>query len=131
MEDFDIKLVKRLFIWFIAVSLVVSAIIWFANRATQTADNAIVHYEDFHEIYTTCQKINADLGTLRAIPDSDPMFAQFSKSAQVAGKKQQLTRWVEEYNAKSKMWNRSLWKSKELPYQLSTNDFSNYEGGAK
>ena len=33
----------------------------------------------------------------------------------------------EDYNAKSKMWGRSLWKSKSLPYQLSVTDFSNYK----
>jgi|ERR1041385_2445667 hypothetical protein len=94
-------------------------------------DAIISNYEEFQNIYNTCQKLDADLKTIRATPDSDPMFAQFSKGAMVAAKRQQMTRWVNEYNAKSKMINRNLWKSKALPYQLNEEDFPNYNGGAK
>lgn len=92
-------------------------------------DNVISNYEEFQNIYNTCQKLDADLKTIRETPDSDPMFAQFSKGAMVAAKRQQMTRWVNEYNAKSKMINRNLWKSNALPYQLNEEDFPNYNGG--
>ena len=88
----------------------------------------ISNYEEYQEIYNTCQKINSDLGTIRAVPDSDPMFAQFSKQAMIAQKRQLMSRWVEEYNAKSKMLNRKYWKSTALPYQLDVNEFNNYGG---
>ena len=103
---------------------------WFftkaANVANQTADNAISSYEEFQEIYNTCEQLNTDLGTIRATPDSDKMFSEFSKGAMVAQKRQLLSRWVNEYNAKSHMWNHSMWKGKNLPYELSVNQFSNY-----
>lgn len=94
-------------------------------------DHIINNYEEFQSMYNAAVKLNTDLGTIRAVPDGDPMFAQFSKNAMIAQKKQLLNRWVEEYNAKSKMINRNLWKSRALPYQLSVDDFSNYGGAAK
>jgi hypothetical protein len=89
-------------------------------------DNAFVRYEEYQEIYNTCQQVNTDIGIIKALPESDKMFEQFSKAQRIAALQSKLNRWVEEYNAKSKMWNRSLWKSSTLPYQLSVNQFSNY-----
>lgn len=93
-------------------------------------DHIINNYEEFQNMYNTCLKLDADLKTIRATPDGDPMFAQFSKGAMIVAKRQQMTRWVNEYNAKSKMINRNLWKSNALPYQLHEEDFPNYNGGA-
>ena len=94
--------------------------------ADKIADDALINYEEFQEIYNTCKKIDSDLGNIRAVPDNDKMFESISKQAMITAKRQQMNRWVEEYNAKSKMWNRSLWKSSKLPYQLSSEEFKNY-----
>ena len=126
----EVRTAKHAVIWLVALVAVVSVVAWFATRTVQVADNAVIRYEEFQEIYNTCQQLNTDLGTLRAIDEHDPMFSQFSKAAVIAAKKQKLARWVEDYNAKSKMWNRALWKSSALPYQLGVEDFANY-GGAK
>ena len=99
-------------------------IVW--HHADNIANDAVVNYEEFQEIYNTCQKVDHDLAALKGVPEDDKMFAMMSKAAMVNGKRQQMNRWVEEYNSKSKMWNRSLWKSAKLPYQLSVNDFVNY-----
>jgi hypothetical protein len=96
------------------------------DLAQKQLENSVTNYEEFQSIFNTCQKINTDMGAIKQVPDSDPMFSQFSKNAQLQAKRQQLTRWVEEYNAKSRMVNRAMWKSSSLPYQLSVNDFSNY-----
>lgn len=96
--------------------------------ADKVVGNALTNYEEFQEIYNTCQQLNSDLAVIKGIPDTDKMFSQISKQAMLAAKKQTLNRWIEEYNAKSKMWNRNLWKSDKLPYSLNTNDFSNYNG---
>jgi|SRR5690242_13582822 len=122
----DLKAMKRLFLWVIGVILVISAIVWFANRSTNIVDNAFIHYEEFQEIYNTCQKLNTDLSIIQQTPETDKQFDQFSKSQRINSIKQNLNRWVEDYNAKSKMWNRALWKSNSLPYQLDVNQFSNY-----
>jgi hypothetical protein len=105
--------------------------IWTCNKATNAADyvvdNGFTNYEQFQDIYNTCSKLNTDLGNMQSLPENDKMFDQFSKAQRVNAIKTNLNRWVEDYNAKSKMWNKALWKSKQLPYQLSVNDFSNYK----
>lgn len=123
----ETRFIKRLIVWIILVLSVVSVGGWMLSRAVSTADQAVLRYEEFQEIFNTCQKINTDLDTIRAVPEDDRMFASFSKAAMVAQKKQQLSRWVEEYNAKSRMWNRALWKSSSLPYELNVGSFSNFQ----
>lgn len=123
----EIKLFKKITLWFIGVVLIVAGIIWLTSRSTQVIDNAIIHYEEFQEIYNTCQKLNTDLAIISATPETDKQFDQFSKTQRLNSIKQNLNRWVEDYNAKSKMWNRALWKSNSLPYQLDVNQFSNYK----
>jgi hypothetical protein len=87
-------------------------------------DDAVQNYEQFQELYNTCSKLNTDLCNMKQLPENDKMFDQFSKAQRVLQIKTQLNRWVEEYNSKSKMWGRSLWKSSKLPYQLSNEQFS-------
>lgn len=94
-------------------------------------DAIISNYEEFQNDWNACQKIDADMKTLCDTPDNDPMFSQFSKAALINGKRQQMTRWVNEYNAKSKMLNRQYWKSKTLPYQLNEEMFPNYNCNQK
>lgn len=125
MED-EIKIGKGLFIWIVISMFVISGVIFFFSRTTQVIDNGIVHYEEFTEIYQTCQKLNTDLCNMKDAPENDKMFEQFSKSQRVLTIKTNLNRWVEDYNAKSKMFNRSLWKSSVLPFQLSTSNFNCY-----
>lgn len=100
------------------------------NAQNQVQDHVINNsfdsYEEFQTIYTTCSQLNTDLGSMRAADAKDPMFSQFSKQDRIMGLKSKLNRWIEEYNAKSNMKNRALWKSKTLPVQLSTDDFKNY-----
>lgn len=96
-----------------------------AIKATHI-DDATDVYEEFQSTYNACVKLNTDLGNMQATDKDDVMFAQFSKAQRVLQIKTQLNRWVEDYNAKSKMWGRSLWKSKSLPFELNVNDFSNY-----
>lgn len=115
--------------WIIMIFIVVALIgffTWFCNRAVNVVDTGIVRYEEFHEIARTTEQINTNLCQMRTLKDSDPMFAQFSKAQRINQLQSQLNRWIEEYNAKSKMINRSLWKASELPYQMSVNQFNCY-----
>jgi uncharacterized membrane protein YfbV (UPF0208 family) len=122
----EIKLGKRLLVWFISILFAVSGIAWFFSRSEQIVTTGIIRYEEFQEIYNTCQKLNTDLQIIQSTPETDKQFEQFTKSQRVNSIKQNLNRWVEDYNAKSKVWTRSMWKSNSLPYQLSVNDFSNF-----
>jgi len=112
--------------------LAVAALIFIIGTCTKTAtkathiNDAVIVYEEFQEVFNTCKKLNTDLCNMADVPENDPMFLQFSKAQRVLTLKTQLNRWVETYNAKSKMWGRSLWKSKELPYTLNVNQFSCY-----
>lgn len=127
-EDFrdETRFMKKIFIWIVGAMFVISIVYWFGFRTTRVIDAGIVNYEQFQEIYNTCSKLNTDLGIIRGVDEHDRMFDSFSKAAMITAKQQQLTRWVEEYNAKSKMWTRAMWKSSTLPYQLDVNQYPNY-----
>lgn len=122
----EIKTGKRLLLWVIGVSFTIGATLWLFNRSERVVTTGIIRYEEFQEIYNTCQKLNIDLEIIQKTPESDKQFDQFSKPQRLNAIKQNLNKWVEDYNAKSKVWTRSMWKSSSLPYQLSINDFSNY-----
>jgi hypothetical protein len=128
MEDYkdEKKFAKRIIYWFIGLVVVLSVGGFLCTRTVQTIDNGIVHYEEFQEIYNTCTKLNLDLCNMKDLPETDKMFEQFSKTQRVNTIKGQLNRWTEDYNAKSKMFNRSIWKSSALPYELQTNQFNCY-----
>jgi hypothetical protein len=117
---------KKIIWWVIGVVILASAIGWVTTRSSRTIDTAFTQYEEFQTLYNTCQKLNTDLCNMRELPEKDQMFEQFSKAQRINTLKTQLNRWVEDYNAKSKMWNRDLWKSKTLPYQLSVDEFKCY-----
>lgn len=96
------------------------------NHAYKSMENAVISYDEYQDIYATCQQINSDLKVIKETPDDDPQFAQFSKAQRVNTMKQNLNRWVNEYNAKSKHIDKKLWKSNELPQSLSVEQFNNY-----
>ena len=96
------------------------------NHINTSVDNAVISYEEYTDIYHACAKINTDLCNMKAMPDNDASFQQFSKAQRINTLKTQLNNWVEQYNAKSKMINRSIWKSGNLPYQLNCTDFNCY-----
>ena len=127
MEEFkeETRFIKKFVYWFIGISLLISIGSFIVHKVREATriDTAVINYEEYQEIYNTCSKINTDICNMKDVPETDPMFGQFSKSQRILALKTQLNRWVEEYNAKSKMWGRSLWKSSELPHQLSTNEF--------
>ena len=127
-EDYEYaeKKMKKFILWFIVLAFIVGGITWFFNRSGDVANTAIIRYEEFQDTYNTCKKLNTDLCNMAALPETDKMFEQFSKAQRLNTIRTNLNRWVEDYNAKSKMWNHSLWKSNSLPYQLSTSDFNCY-----
>lgn len=96
-----------------------------AEKATHLEDATLV-YEEYQILYNACVEINIDLGNLRLLPKDDIMFSQFSKQQRIYNLRARLVKHVEDYNSKSKMWGRSLWKSDKLPYQLNLNQFNNY-----
>ncbi len=125
-DDEDIKITKKFIIWLVIGLFIISGIGWFATRTVSVIDSGIIHYEEFQEIYNTCQKLNLDLCNMKDLPETDMMFEQFSKAQRINTLRNQMNRWTEEYNAKSKMFNRSIWKSSALPYELHSNTFNCY-----
>lgn len=117
---------KRILYWFIGVTIVLSVVSIGVRSCTKAThvENATVVYEEYQEIYNTCIKLNTDLCNMEALPEDDKMFDQFSKAQRILAIQTNLNRWVNEYNSKSKMWGRKLWKSRDLPYQLSVNQFN-------
>lgn len=96
------------------------------KHITNSMENAVISYDEYQDIYGTCKQINSDLGVIKETPDNDPQFLQFSKAQRVNTLKQNMNRWVNEYNAKSKHIDKKWWKSDALPYELNVNQFSNY-----
>ena len=97
-----------------------------ASHVTKSVENAVISYDEYQDIYATCKKINTDLGVVKATPDNDKQFEQFSKSQRLNSLRMNLNRWVEEYNAKSQHIDKKFWKSSELPYRLEVTQFENY-----
>lgn len=96
------------------------------KHITNSMENAVISYDEYQDIYNTCLQLNNDLGVIKSTPDDDSQFSQFSKSQRLNAIKQNLNRWIAEYNAKSKHIDKKWWKSSSLPYELSINQFSNY-----
>jgi NAD+--asparagine ADP-ribosyltransferase len=128
MQDFkeEISFGKKIIYWVIGLSFSLSIIGFVIHKTTEAThiNDAFQNYEQYQEIYNTCTKLNTDLCNMKSLPENDKMFEQFSKVQRVNTIKTQLNRWVEDYNAKSKMWGRALWKSNQLPYQLTNQEFS-------
>ena len=115
--------VKGWMIWVAVFLFFVSGVAWFFNRAEKTAENAIIRYEEFEDIYATCKKLDSDICIISEGPSES---GGFTKTDRVNNVKVNLNRWVQEYNAKSRKWNHSMWKSKDLPYELSLEQFNCY-----
>ena len=96
------------------------------KHITNSMENAVISYDEYQDIYATCTQLNSDLGIIKETPETDSQFSQFSKSQRINAIKQNLNRWINEYNAKSKHIDKKWWKSSSLPYELSTNQFNNY-----
>jgi len=96
------------------------------KHVTNSMENAVISYDEYQNIYQTCIQLNNDLGVIKSTPETDPQFLQFSKSQRLNTIKQNLNRWISEYNAKSKHIDKKYWKSSDLPYELYPNQFSNY-----
>ncbi len=122
----EVRFLKRIVYWVIGLSILLSigGFVIHKMREATRIDTAVQNYEEFQEIYNTCSKINTDICNMKDVPETDPMFKDFSKSQRVLALRTNLNRWIEDYNAKSKMWGRSLWKSNNLPYQLSNQEFN-------
>ena len=96
------------------------------NHIENSMENAVISYDEYQNIYGACQQINSDLKVLKDTPDNDPQFEQFSKAQRINTMKQNLNRWITEYNAKSKHIDKKWWKADNLPQTLSTSLFENY-----
>lgn len=96
------------------------------KHITNSMENAVITYDEYQDIYNTCKQLDADLKVLKDTPDDDSQFSQFSKAQRINAVKQNMNRWIAEYNAKSKHIDKKWWKSDALPQELTTNHFPNY-----
>lgn len=127
MFDSEEKGIIKILGIFIGCLFIAGILSTLAYRSCRTVDFAFINYEEFQDVYNTAKAINDKLCNLNSIKDDDPMFKDFSKSSQLTANRNNLIRWINEYNSKSKQWHRSMWKSNSLPYELSTSNFSCYQ----
>jgi hypothetical protein len=92
----------------------------------KSMEDAVISYDEYQNIYNTCKQIDLDISVVAAMPDNDASFAQFSKAQRLAALKQNMNRWVTEYNAKSAHIDKGIWKSPSLPHTLTVESFPNY-----
>lgn len=128
MEN-EFKIVRNIILYFFITIIVLSIGGFYISKLGEAThiNDAVQTYEDFQEVYNTCIKLNTDLCNMHSLDEKDVMFEQFSKAQRINTIKTQLNKWCENYNAKSKMWGRNLWKSKDLPYEIKPQDFSCYK----
>ena len=87
------------------------------DKTVEAVNTGITQYEEFYSIYNTVLKLKEDIKTINELDEF------VSKSATLMGKKQLLNRWISEYNAKSSMVNREVWKGTSLPYKLEIDNW--------
>lgn len=127
---------KRIFSgwWLLMVALVLltSAIFAtcnFMSKPLQVLDKVtepqhiISSYEDFQSIYDTCKDLCQKIENIKSSKVEN--MTGFSKDERILALENTLSRWVNEYNAKSKMITRNAWKSPSLPYSLTFNTICN------
>lgn len=99
---------------------------------TLDADNVLQNYEFFKQQYQDYKSLvsSIEMSTKQIeqyklqLPKDRVQWSEADKNELdrlnivLLGQKQQLNNIISEYNAKSKMQNRSLFKTKELPYEL-------------
>ncbi len=94
------------------------------DEVTST-ENIITSYEEYENMYSSCEKICDDIKVLRGVSSEDySKDTGFSKSDRLIALETNLNRWIREYNAKSRQITKNLWKSKALPHQLEREDFN-------
>lgn len=98
-----------------------------AKHVTNSMENAVISYDEYQNIKATCDQLNTNLGIVQSTPSDDAQFSQFSKAQRENAIREQLSRWVNEYNAKSQHIDKKWWKSGDLPYRLDVTQFSNYQ----
>ena len=84
-------------------------------------DHIISSYEEFHNMYNTCKDICSKMEALEGLSE-DATSGGFSVVERKIALKQNLSRWVNEYNSKSAQITRSLWKGDSLPHTLNINE---------
>lgn len=122
MIDNDLFKILMTFVVVIAIASIGYGIYHWVSKPARVVDrltepeHIITSYEDFQEMYNTtqdlCQKI-------QVLGSSDVETKGFSKEERLLNLNNTLSRWVQEYNAKSRMLTKNNWKNPNLPYQLN------------
>lgn len=123
----DFKTPTKWWLWAVGMTLLTVFIAGTCNFITKPLqvldrvtdpDHIINSYEEFEEMHSTAISICQQISILEE--SASESVGGFSKEERLIGLKNQLTRWVNEYNAKSKMITRNNWKSSDLPYSITT-----------
>lgn len=133
-------------IWLVFVLVLLALALGFAGRMLSRPaaivdrvtdpDRVIANYEWFEEAYNDCLALDAKIATtakqidsqFEGLPDDRTEWSRQDRDAYAQwnttlnGQRSQRQNIVAEYNAKSKLITRSLWKSPNLPYQLAIVD---------
>lgn len=117
-KDFFGSLIGKLITIIIVLSLLTGIITMIAGigpfgriaQRTMSGDAIVNNYEEFHRLYDTIQAQIRNVNIMRQM-DTDQIT--------LTGTIMQVNNLIADYNAKSRMITRNMWKSNTLPYQLS------------
>lgn len=140
-EDNPAKLIKKIVFWIIGLSILVSLTMWGFGLFTQplkvatktfNADNMIYNYEWFKQQYNDYEAINnkiiqskksvksfkAEAGNRKewTYEDKNEYSRLVNISDGLSYQKQDI---ISQYNARSQMANREIFKTNDLPTQLN------------
>ena len=60
----EVNFFKKNILWFVLLLATISVGTYLLTRGTQVIETGIISYEQFQEMYNTCQKLNTDLGVV-------------------------------------------------------------------
>lgn len=123
-EEKEVKsAVSRWMWWGIGTIVLISIIFGIINRLGKVVDvdKGITTYENFYQMHDQAEQICNDISVMQG---ADEMSGGFSKTERIIGLENKLNDVIRDYNAQSKAWTKSMWKSSELPYTISRSDFN-------
>jgi len=82
------------------------------DEAWQARGNATKRLQDYHEFEDLYQLVKGNKATLLMRINSGEQFKDLTQEVMI------INDWISKYNSRSRQYDRALWKSDSLPYQL-------------
>ena len=118
--------------WIIVVFILLglfAGIVHWVSKPTRLLDRVtepghiINNYEDYQTLYDDCRSLCKKIDNLSKL--TSETSGGFSKEERLLALQNRMEELIAEYNAKSKMITRKMWKSSSLPHSLDSKTICN------